>query len=225
MNAIIITSIGRKKLLNYCLPSVENFASKYNVQVKVIDKAEYNLPHTKDYNYNTFEKFQVQKYLDDYDRILRLDVDVIFSPECPNLFELFDPEKLWAVNEDTGNRMRNRRKQINIIQNSLGHIDGWKRGYFNSGIVLTSKKHADLYRVSGEDIHELMQLPLGSFKEQNVLNWRAMKLGYEKGNMQYKFNHMSKHKGDPRKSYIVHVAGNQRLKPQRMSELYNYWYK
>lgn len=224
MNAIIIIAPNREYMLEFLLPGAERLADRSGASIEVITRERFGLPKTSGYNYKTFEKFQAGGYTCKYDRILRLDADIVISPDCPDVFELFPPDKLWAVYEDSGNRMRSRRKQIQVIQNALGKIPGWDKGYFNAGVILTSAQHYGLYGLSKREIRGLITLPLGKFKEQNVVNWRARDWGYDIGNMKYKFNHMSKHKGDPAESYIVHLAGKQSDKMERMEKIFTRWY-
>ena len=224
MNAIVIIAPNKDNFLKYCMPGALRLAEKSDAVVVTIREEAYGLEKTSGYNYKIFEKFQVQRYTDKFDRILRLDADIVISPECPNIFALHPPDKLWVTFEDIAGHRRSRRQQMNIVKGSLGDIPSWKRDYFNSGVVLTSKKHRELYDLDGQAIREIIKLPLGKYKEQSVLNHRARSLNFEIGDMGYKFNHLSMFKENPRDSYIVHVAGKQSGKEKRMRELYKYWY-
>jgi len=224
LNAIVIIAPNREDMLRYSLPSAEKFAERVDAEVVIIRKEVYRLEKTKSYNYKIFEKFQANRYTNKFERILRLDADIVISPDCPNMFELFSPEKLWVTFEDVGSRKKDRRRQIIIAQEALGPLPHWKKDYFNSGVVFSSDKHWRLYDLDGPTIHETVKLPLGKYKEQTTLNHRARSLNYEIGDMGYKFNHLSMFKGDRRGSYIVHFAGKQSGKIQKMRELYKYWY-
>ena len=224
MNAIVIVAPNKDNFLKYCIPGALRLAEASNAVVVTIREEAYGLKKTSGYNYKIFEKFQVQKLTDKYDRILRLDADIVISPECPNIFALHPEDKLWVTFEDVGSRKKDRRQQMNIVKASLGDIPLWEGGYFNSGVVLTSREHWKLYDIDELTIREIIKLPLGKYKEQSVLNHRARSLNFEIGDMGYKFNHLSMFKENPRDSYIVHVAGKQSGKEKRMRELYEYWY-
>jgi len=215
-------------MLKMCLRSVRRLALDYNINVVVIDEPKYGFGWERKYNYAIFEKFQAQDYVDLYDRILRIDVDILFNPKCPDPFREFPADKLWGMFEDTGIMMRSRRHEMALVQERLGKIDPpWKKGYFNSGLILASKQHRDLFKLSEKTLNNLKSLGLGRFREQNIINWRARKLGYDIGNMGYKWNHLHKFTKagkDPQKSNVVHFAGKQAGKVQRMRELYKYWY-
>ena len=222
-NAIVIIAPNKEDMLSVCLPSVERFAAKHGVAIEVVSEEEYGFKKRNGYNFKIFEKFQVQKFTDKYDRILRIDVDVIFSPDCPNVFDIFDPECIAVVYEDHGRRRRHRRQQMNSVQKVMGEYDASSR-YFNAGIVLTSKCHSELYNVSKEYLKGVMHKEgMGKYKEQNLMNWRVRNLGYCTVDMGYKFNHM-RFNGNPQDSYIVHFAGRQDGKIDNMKKLYNYWY-
>ena len=228
MNGIVIIAPNKLDMLKVCLPSVEHFAKKYNVDVQAVTKEEYFLPKVSGYNFKIFEKFQAQHFTDKYDRMIRMDVDIVFNPDCPNIFDEFEPGKVWGVFEDSGNRRRDRRRQIVHIQETMGRIEPrWSKGYFNAGVILTDKKHSPLYEVSREELNLHIKKRLGRFKEQNTMNWRARNLGYEIDNMRYRYNHMSKNtdSGHRQKdSYVIHFAGKQSSKLSKMRELYKYWY-
>jgi len=110
MNAVVIIAPNKENYLRYALPSVEHFAKKYGHYVEVVTEEAYHFPK-KRYNYKIFEKFQVQKFTEKYDRILRLDADIVMSPKCPDLFKVFPEDKLWAVYEDKGSRRKDRLNQ------------------------------------------------------------------------------------------------------------------
>ena len=224
MNAIVIIAPNKDNFLKYCLPSAENLAGRIGAEVVTIREEAYGFKKTSGYNYKIFEKFQVQALINKFDRILRLDADIVISPTCPDVFKLFSPDKLWVTFEDIAGHRKSRRQQMDIVKESLGGIPYWKKDYFNSGVVLTSKKHGELYNLDVSAIREIVKLSLGKYKEQSVLNHRARNLNYEIGDMGYRFNHLSMFKKDPRESFIVHVAGKQSGKEQRMKELYKYWY-
>lgn len=197
------------------------------MNVEVVREEAYDLFVTKGYNYRTLEKFQVNKFTDKYDRILRLDADIVFSPRCPNIFEKFPDDRIWGVYEDSGSRRRDRRRQIVLIQNQLGYLN-WNKGYINSGVILTGQAHKELYNVDEEYLKKMIRKGLGKFKEQNLINWRIRNLGFKLGNMGFKFNHMSKNtdsRNKPEDSYIVHMAGRQSGKIEKMRELYKKWYE
>lgn len=223
-NLIFIVSIGRDEYLQYCKPSVENYCKKFNIDLKIITTPKYNLPVTNEYNYNTFEKNQVYNHIEGYDRILRLDSDVIISPNAPNFFDS-DPNNIYVTYEDVGTRKSTRLQQIQLSKHSLGNVEGWDEGYFNSGVVLFSSHHKEIFNLNLTDL----QKPLGAFKEQTYLNWQCRKHGFNVVNLGKDFNHTRIFEepwcGSNRlEAGIIHYAGPQDTKEQKMKTDYEYFF-
>lgn len=222
-NSIVLISINRDKYLKYSLPTVEKYCDKHNIGLELITKPKWGFENKNGYNYLTFEKNQTYDFFDKYDRILRLDSDVIITPNCPNLFENTDFDYIYVVFEDVGSRLNNRRKQMKLIQKTMGNINGWNSGYFNSGVVLSSKKHAEMYNIEKIQ-HKIYKLNLGLFKEQTLLNWNVRNLGFEIKNLGFEYNHMSMFGNDYNKSKIIHFAGSQNSKEEKIKKIYNKFY-
>ena len=217
--AVAVTNIGKDLVFKYCLKSPEYFCSKYNCALEIIENVRYGIRGQDDYNYLTFEKNQIYELFDTYDRILRVDTDILITPTCPNVFTIVPQDKIGVVYEDIGSRKAHRRKQILNVQNALGDIK-WRTGYFNSGVVLVSKEHKELFKITDKDIHIIIN-KLSGAKEQNLLNYRVKKFDYEIHELDFRFNHTRifseswNGSQDRLDSYIIHYAGHQKSK-QRM---------
>ena len=223
-NLIFIVSIGRDKHLQYCIPSVELYCKKYSVDLKVINKPFYNIPITKEYNYITFEKNQVYNHIQEYDRILRLDSDTIISPNAPNFFNL-NPNKIYVTYEDVGSRKSQRINEIARIKKSLGDIPHWEEGYFNSGVILFSNQHKEVFNLNLDDLKK----DLGPFKEQTYLNWQVRKYDFEVVDLGKNFNHLRIFEepwcnSNRLEADIIHYAGPQHNKEQKMKQDYDILY-
>ena len=158
------------------------------------------------YNYLKFEKNQIYKTFDEYDRILRLDADVVINPNTPNLFN-FDDRYIYAVREDVNSVQVQRQTQITRIKEDLGNIIGWNEHYFNGGMVLASKQHKEAFNISDVDFN----LDLGILKEQNVFNWKVRKLNLDIVDLGFMFNYFNGIDPDNfytdnirRKAYMIH---------------------
>ncbi len=210
-NAIVTTSIGNNPFKQYALPSMELYCSKYDIDLIVISEFEYNIGVRDGYNFVTYEKNQTYKYFDDYDRILRIDIDVLITPNCPNVFDL-PKGYVYATFEDVGSRAANRRnRQMVCIKQVLGDLPEWKEGYFNSGVMMCDKEHRDIFKFDLTHLQNNTQR-LGDMREQNYVNWNVNNLKFPIKNWGYKYNHMSMfeepwHGKDRRESYIIHYAG------------------
>jgi lipopolysaccharide biosynthesis glycosyltransferase len=226
MNAVVVVSIGRDKFLQYAQPTLEDYCQKYGLALEIITTAQYKLGIKQGYNYGTFEKFQVNKFTDKYDRILRLDSDVIITPKCPNVFDIVDEDSVGVVFEDEGRRQPLRRAELRKIQDQLGELN-WHKYYFNSGVVVSSKRHKAMYEFDEKDLEIVRTKNLGSFKEQSYLNWKTRKLGFLMHNLGYRFNHLSMFTElghDRKKSCIIHYAGAQDVKEKNMKNDFSYFY-
>jgi|SRR6056300_521536 len=215
-NAVVVIAIGIPKLIKTNLISFETYCRNTNSDLVIIDKPIYNITSTfnnkkaypimGEYSYFKFEKNQIYQTFDDYDRILRLDADIVINPNTPNLFN-FDDRYIYAVREDVNSVQVQRQTQITRIKKDLGDIIDWNEHYFNGGVVLASKQHREAFNISGIDFN----LDLGILKEQNVFNWKVRKLNFNIVDLGSNFNYF---KGiDPdnfhtdsirRKSYMIH---------------------
>lgn len=227
-NALVIVSIGRDEYLKYSLPTFEKYCKKNNLELEIIKNNKWNLENKKEskhnYNYINFAKNQVYDCFDKYDRILRLDSDIIISPNCPNIFKITNENYIYGVREDVGSHKKVVNKQIEIVKKSCGDIPNWNEGYINGGVVLTSKKHKEIFNIK-DIIKNIYDIELGGMKEQTYLNWRIKKLGFEINYLDYKFNHVGIFPSNYDKSYIIHFAGRQDGKVKKLRNMYNKLYK
>lgn len=222
-NAILVVSIGKDGKLEYSLPSFYKYADKVNADVVIITESEYNLnsKFQSRYNYLTFEKNQIFKYFNRYEKILRLDSDTIITPNAPNYFEL-DPSYLYVGREDVGSRRSHRLNQITKIKKALGDIPTWNEFYFNSGVILASSIHKGIFDISDIDFNK----DLGEFKEQNVVNWKANYLNLKIKDLGKNFNYTriyedSNPASGRLKADIIHYAGPQFGKEKKMQSDFN----
>ena len=92
-NCVAVVAINGKPFLNYTKPLLEQYCKKTNSDLVIIDKPLYNIKgkHKKKYNYFKFEKNQVYNLFENYDKVLRLDLDIVIHPDAPNY---------WSVNKN-----------------------------------------------------------------------------------------------------------------------------
>lgn len=175
------------------------------------------------YNFQTFEKFQIYDVLGAYDRVLRLDTDVLVSPLAPDIFNVVPEHALGVVYEDVADKAGERRQQMEKICAARGSAPWGERRYFNSGVMVCSKAHRAMFKLDASDIESLTSGGMGGFKEQNTCNWKARECGCELFELDYRFNHLRffsdrKYGHHPRfKSFFLHYAGSQRKKDRRMN--------
>jgi len=143
---------------------------------------------------------------EEYDRILILDTDLLLTPDCPNIFEMVEYNKIGTVLEDKGTRRGDRLHRISAIQQQYGSI-GWKEQYINTGVFITSKCHKDIYQTINDDYWK------GAGQDDVHLGYNIYKHGFEIQDLGYKFNHMTmfsekwNKSADRFASHIIHYAG------------------
>ena len=149
-----------------------------------------------------WEKFQIAPLLDHYERILYLDTDLIVRDDCPDIFQLVPPTHLGMFNEAQFTE-RSKEMMIDICKAYGITLAGWDGRYFNSGVMVISQRHQELFRKPEQEIC--------NFYEQSYLNMMIAAMQPEMFELPYQLNRMScmdQVTGEHRlASYIVHYAG------------------
>lgn len=198
--AIVTISIGElyQKISNITHKSIKAYADKIGVDFVVIDKTDYPLPH--------YAKCHLKDLLTKYDRIAYIDSDIIISPNAPDIFQAVPEDKLGLFEEGKfGGRYEGFIQYL-----SQYNIQPEKVSYFNTGVIVASKIHKEVFRVPFKfDNH---------FFEQTYLNMNILTSGFDVHFLSYKFNRMSlvdKKTGEHRlNSYFIHYAGLSNVLPE-----------
>jgi ADP-heptose:LPS heptosyltransferase len=196
-NLVLTISIGDyyKKLSKFTLPSIKKYAEKINADF--LNISEFN----KNYITQKWNKFHIHELLNDYKRILYLDVDLIIREDCPNLFDVVPENKLGMFNEG-----RYSPRLDYLLQASEYYkepVEKWNGCFYNSGVMVISRKHKHIFSMpKGIDFVET---------DQPYINLRIQKDKIDMFDLHYDFNRMDildKFCGISRlNSYIVHYAG------------------
>jgi lipopolysaccharide biosynthesis glycosyltransferase len=100
-----------------------------------------------------WEKYQIVRFLRDYDRVLYLDTDVFVKDGAEDIFAVVPADKFGAYNE-----LPNKRDFVNMIYASFLHEIGVNGGsekrylaapYFNAGVMLASRGHENAFMYPG----------------------------------------------------------------------------
>lgn len=193
---ILTIAVGEEyqKIAEYTHPTLRRYAERIGADFKVIDESNCTTPH--------WEKFQIYQLLNQYDRIIYLDTDLIVRDDCPDLFEIVPKFKLGAFNEApfTGGRM------ISIYETCKEYgetLPGWNGKYYNTGVMVISARHNHLFKKPDREAF--------NFYEQGYLNMQIAKENVEIYDLSYQFNRMTcmdRYTGEERfASYIIHYAG------------------
>jgi lipopolysaccharide biosynthesis glycosyltransferase len=178
-------------------PIIKEYAKKCDADFRIISKNKGIHPH--------YRILQLYDLFKEYDRILCIDSDTLILKSCPDIFKIVEPQYIASIYEDKGSRQEDRINRIKKIQNERGSVN-WKSGYINSGIILFSRMHRDLFNITEDELY----LDLGY--DDVLLKYRAEKMGYKFYELSCEFNFMSmfieppfnKKKSD---AYILHFAG------------------
>ena len=214
VNAVVPIVIGGSKEWMVSKQSILEYCKKYNLTLELITKTKYRIEPFDPFSnsINLFEKNQIYDLFDKYDRILRLDYDMLISPNCPNLFDIVPENKIGGVFEDVGEARLSRRERIMNIQTHLGDLN-WKSGYMNAGMIVVSKQHKEVFNTTIEEINEVQGIENIATPEQDYLNYMIRKLGFEVYELSYKFNHIRYFSPNRFDSYIIHYAGSTVFDP------------
>jgi ADP-heptose:LPS heptosyltransferase len=196
-NAVVTIAMGEnfQSIARMTHPSLRKYAERIRADFVVIDqqKVSQTSPH--------FEKFQIYDLLNRYERIIYIDTDVIVRDDCPNLFDVVKPEEMGAFDE--GAIMDRTKAMAEIAQAYEESLKEWKGKYYNTGVMVISRVHKELFRKPEKEIW--------NFYEQSYLNLKILRLQIRMHDLHYRFNRMNcmdQKTGEHRlKSYIVHYAG------------------
>jgi lipopolysaccharide biosynthesis glycosyltransferase len=196
-------------------PFMREYCSRVGADFKILDHESGCTHEEGRWHYRILKHFEL---LQDYDRVLHLDADVLVSPKCPDIFQEVPVDCIGTVWEDQGSRTGSRRDKIRDIQKHFHEIS-WQTGYINTGVFLTSKLHQSIFqKIEGEfweswghdDVHLGYQLNQQGFK-QHILGfqWNHMTMFSEPWN------------GSPCRfdSYIIHYAGAGRFDSKHRNKI------
>jgi len=201
------SSIDRIDYSQYTLPILKKYAKKW--------EAEFMNLYTS-YGRVPYHHMRFHELLNEYDRIVYIDSDVIINKICPNIFETVPYDTVGLVFEDKGSRLKNRRAQIAHIKNIFGGNENWISGYFNAGMFIISRPHREIFtKINGKLWGIDFKVREGA--DQAHFSYQLAKQGHKYIDLGYRWNHMSMFSepwnDSPSRfdSYIIHYAGGGRF--------------
>lgn len=160
--------------------------------------------------YPLYGKYEVFNLLNEYDRVLFLDVDIIVRPDSPDIFSIVPQGNFAAFQEGAwcdDNELLARKELLQKIANAhnIEILDfDMTKNYFNAGVFLVDKKHKDLFLMPNEN-------PIMSeiTSEQNLLNLRLFYSKNKTYHLPMCFNSMPFRwsRWYIEDSYFIHYAG------------------
>lgn len=193
MNAVVTITIGdyHKRMAEITHPLMKAYAQKIGAEFIVIDKAE-GMPH--------YAKFQINKLLKNYDRLIYIDTDILIRNDSPDIFQLVPEDSIGLFDEG---RYLDRTSFYGFMQQNSYDPNYWDKKYYNTGVMVVSKCHANIFlKPDVEQNH---------FFEQSYINLLLTMMKPKIYGLQYKWNRMyalDKITGEERHdSYFMHYAG------------------
>jgi|688.fasta_scaffold234803_2 hypothetical protein len=181
---LILLFNSNNKVYNLTKSSIVQYSEKINVDLIEIQ--------TED----EWDKFRIEKYFEEYQRILLLNSNLIIRPDTPNLFDMVPKTHLGAFNESRYIYRVNKIQNV-FDQNNL-KIDSWDGEYYNTGVVLISRSHKEFLKIPKNITSDFT----------SYFNFVLQKNKIKVHDITYKFNrvhYVDKHIGISRLgSYIIH---------------------
>jgi hypothetical protein len=201
-----------RAITDVSFPLIKRFAKEWDADFIVLDgESPCNVGNGK-YHYRIMEMANLLKK---YERVAHIDADVIMAPTCPNLFEWVQFENVGTVFEDKGTRQADRRARLAAVQSAWRDV-GWREGYINTGVFVTSFIHNLLFRPFIDEQGQEHYWTESGFDDVH-LGWMLNYECFGITELPYKCNHMSMFSEpwngskDRLKSHIIHYAGGARF--------------
>lgn len=192
--AIVTLCIGNDfdQLARLTHPLMRDYANKMHADFIIIDSPELGISPIH------YEKYQLANLLNKYERVLFIDTDVVVRPNSPDLFEYVPKNMFGAYLASKHSDCHD--ASLEKVQDELGSL-GWKKDYFNSGVMVLSRDHQPLF--------DLSHGCFNGFYEQTQLNYNLQKLKLPFFDIGFQYNHVELI-GEPisnETSYFIHYAG------------------
>ena len=198
------THTGFERISDLTYPSIKEYAKKCNADFVRLTKSVNHIDSDGKSHYKILNNYET---LEEYDRICHLDTDILITKHTPNIFEIVPEDKMSVVYEDNGTRVEHRGEVMRNIQNTFGNI-GWKQGYPNTGLIVASKQHKDIFkRIDGKLYENWGQ-------DCAHIGYNIVKYGFQVHELDFRWNHMvcfaEAWNGNPFRfnSYMIHYAGS-----------------
>lgn len=191
-----------KAMTDITFPSIKGYADKIGADLIVLSEDPPFLTSDNKPHYRVLKTYDI---LDNYDRALLLDADMLVNKNCPNIFNIVPEDTIGSIYEDKGTRRADRLQKIRDIQNVWGDV-GWVNGYTNAGTFVLSAMHRNIFLPHNDKYW----LKWGSADIH--MSYNIHKYNFKFKELSYKWNHMTMFSeswmGANRfESHIIHYAG------------------
>lgn len=196
----VFTSIyndAGQNILNISEKYISAYARKISADFKIFFDYEQNI----DMSFSIFLNYCTE-LMNNYDRIIFIDPDIIVMPECPDLTSIFSNEYFGAYFES---EEESRARYIASGKLIYGDLPHWVSDYCNSGVLAFSPSHRALFVPPQKYLVADLQF-------QTLLNWRLNEMRPPIFKLDQRFNFIPALFGGIRSdAHMVHFAGPGRL--------------
>lgn len=235
-NIVYIVNINEPAYSQYCIKSWQVWAKENNSEVVVLTEPFSEIePHWyKVFAYKLLESSNIE-----YNRILVVDNDTVVHPDTPNFFETIPEDKIGVVFDDVNYdwTIRSTDAYCKHVFTDYDRFDTFE--YFNSGFIVLSRQHRDVYEKVIEFVFEnyqqlnWVQSNYGVGRDQTPLNFmlRAFSSGLKYMSKRYNLQGLlSKEIVDPKMlsemAYVYHYNAMPREHREvLMKQTYDYLYE
>lgn len=222
--AIFTLAIGDNPMYQAAIHSFKYYAERVGADLIISESLHYPI-HINNPTYGAnpawSEKLRIADLLQEYDRVLYLDADILISPNAENIFQHYsDLDTIYMLDEGLH---CNRHVEQRLVEAYLGEVD-WPQHspnqphYYNAGVILVSKScqlfdYADLPTLQRvcNDIR---------FYEQTLFNYMIFKNRLKHQPLAVRFNRMDMF---GKEAYLnddfIHYAGKGYAKNNRRRDL------
>jgi lipopolysaccharide biosynthesis glycosyltransferase len=207
MKAIIaVLTLGNTSRYEFCLKAIREYAGRYGLPIHYITERRVNF-----FNFN-FEKYQCLDLLGEYDRVLYMDADVMPTPTAGDIFADYPNEDyLYAYHENDFTEHMDRDPWIAAFAPDFEWpLYNGKQQYFNAGIALYSKRHANLMQLMRQMSFSYTTFSIDP-SDQTTINAAVAKYKVPFQSLPHSYNRMDLGKPDPNnerlKAHFIHYAG------------------
>lgn len=238
-NAIVTVLIGKRhsNMAKLTHPTQMSYALRHGLDYIVYDHEQYYIYHpdgstskllsnqpvvkktSGDFtqpSFGAYNKLNIVELLENYERILHIDTDIIIRDDAPNLFDMVPNDKIGILSEenffhkdDRAGLIKDWCKKYNV------DISKWGGKYYNTGVFVMSRGHEAMLKSSSNFYDD-------NFYEQTGININIFTNSLPIFELPYLFNRMSfmdEPLREPRhSSYFIHYAGSWMMLKEGHSE-------
>lgn len=209
MNAIFTSTVDQD-FFNLVSTSFVEYSKKCKCDL-IIRQSQ----HLKNYTINvkaSFERYDMYNLLKIYDRVLWLDSDIYISKQSENIFDIVPEDELGVFYEVDSikktNDCINRMVETFQMKTKLSK-------YFNSGVLVTSKCHSEMFNMSKvEEFFNNPNIKGCQNSDQDYLNLYTHRENVKVYSLPRQYNYMINDRGFVKSDNpkFVHFAGTLDMK-------------